>query len=81
MKRGELLRKLRIDNGYTQKEVAERIGVHPATIMKYEKDLIRVSSETLEKLASLYNINTADLFDVSGFFFCFAYNLRTTRIA
>ena len=30
MKRGELLRKLRIDNGYTQKEVAERIGVQPA---------------------------------------------------
>ena len=39
MTRGELLKKLRIDNWYTQKEVAERIGVHPATVMKYEKGL------------------------------------------
>lgn len=65
MTRGELLKKLRIDNGYTQKEVAERIGVHPATVMKYEKGLIRISSETLERLASIYNIETADLFDVN----------------
>ncbi len=65
MNRGELLKKLRIDNGYTQKEVAERVGVHPATIMKYEKGQIRISSEMLEKLAATYNIETADLFDVN----------------
>ena len=35
-KSGELIRKLRKENGMTQKEVADRLGVLPKTISKWE---------------------------------------------
>ncbi len=66
MTRGQLLKRLRLEHGYTQKEVAAKMGVHFSTIMKYEKDQIRMTSETLEKLASIYGVQTADLFDVNS---------------
>ena len=53
MKRGELLRKLRIDNGHTQKEVAERIGVQRA----YNPDRIKIFPKIFPKpLAYIYTM-------------------------
>lgn len=66
MTRGQLLKRLRQEHGYTQKEAAAKLGVHLSTIAKYENDLIRMSSETLQKLAVIYDVEAADLFNVDA---------------
>ena len=48
------LKDLRIKCGYTQQEVADRIGVSKATISKYEKGLRGINH--VEELSKLYNV-------------------------
>ena len=48
------LKDLRIKCGYTQQEVADRIGVSKATISKYEKGLRGINH--IEELSKLYNV-------------------------
>lgn len=55
IKEKSYLRDLRIKNGYTQQEVADKIGVTKATISKYEKGLRRV--QHIEELALLYHVD------------------------
>ncbi len=48
------LKSLRLKCGYTQQEVADKIGVSKATISKYEKGLRGVKH--IEELSQLYNV-------------------------
>lgn len=55
---GERLERLREGKGYTQKEMAIKLGLHPSSYFKYEKDK---SSPKMENLVELADILDCDL--------------------
>ena len=59
-KERDYLKKLRIQNGYTQQEVADKLGITKATISKYEKGQRRINHIT--ELAQLYGVSEAYIF-------------------
>lgn len=61
MDRGLYLKKLRVEKGLTQKEVAALIGVHLSSIGKYEQNAVNIPSDKLEKLAEVYGVTPGDL--------------------
>lgn len=71
MKIGNKIKAYRELNKMTQKDIAEILGVEPATISKYEAGTIEPSIESLKRLAETFNITVDELikdeekFDVS----------------
>lgn len=53
-----ILKTLRKDQGWTQREVADRLGIHCTTYTKYETGASEPSFDMLEKLASLFDVST-----------------------
>lgn len=45
----------------TQMEVAEILGVKPATVSKYEAETLETNIESLKKLAELFQISVDEL--------------------
>ena len=67
---GEKIKKYREEKKMTQVEVAEVLGVKPATISKYEAGALEPNIESLKKLAELFEISVDELlkenkFDIS----------------
>ena len=67
---GEKIKKYREEKKMTQVEVAEVLGVKPATISKYEAGTLEPNIESLKKLAELFGVSVDELlkedeFDVS----------------
>lgn len=44
-------------NRFTQKDIATRLGVEPATISKYELDMREPNIEAIKKLATIFNVS------------------------
>lgn len=71
MKVGNKIKEYRELNKMTQKDIAEILGVEPATISKYEAGTIEPNIESLKKLSETFNITVDELikdeekFDVS----------------
>ncbi len=63
---GRLLREARREEGFTQAEAAERIGVNRNTVLRYENGASRPSREILEKLSRLY-VKSPDWFYSDGY--------------
>jgi len=55
-KKREHLKKLRLELGYTQQQVADFLGVTKATISKYENGQRKLNTDHVEKLGLLYNV-------------------------
>ncbi len=55
MTTGNKLAKLRKDAGYTQEELAEKLGVSRQSISKWESDMAYPETEKLIKIGELYN--------------------------
>lgn len=53
----ENIRNLRIDNGYTQKKLAEYLGISQNTYSQYEIGVLNYPVEVLIKLADFYNVS------------------------
>ena len=67
---GEKIKKYREEKKITQVEVADVLGVKPATISKYEAGTLEPNIESLKKLAELFEVSVDELlkedeFDVS----------------
>lgn len=62
MKIGERIKQYRKANKLTQQALADIIGVNRVTITKYENGIIEPSLKTLEKLSSVFNIDSEILF-------------------
>lgn len=62
---GDRLRMLRKEAGLTQKELGEKLGVSASMIGQYEKNLRSPKFETLQKIASVLNVDIAKLVDFS----------------
>lgn len=55
MEFGEQFKKVRLQNGYTQKQVAERLGVHQSNVSDWENNISRPEYENLIALAQMYD--------------------------
>jgi len=55
------LKKARLDAGFTQKEVADMLGITYQAISNYERGTNRVDADTLSKLCNIYSIKISDL--------------------
>lgn len=55
---GEKIREYRKKLGYTQSDLANKVGMKTGTISKYEKDEITVPSDTLCKIANVLDVST-----------------------
>jgi len=53
----ENIRNLRIDNGYTQRQVAEYLQVKQNTYSQYELGVLNYPIDALPKLADLYGVS------------------------
>lgn len=53
----ENIRNLRIDNGYTQKQIAELLGISQNTYSQYEIGVLNYPIDALIKLADFYNVS------------------------
>ena len=55
---GQKLKFLRKENGLTQKQIAERIGLAVSAVSSYESGARYPSYEVLVKLARIYHVST-----------------------
>lgn len=53
-----IFKQLRMENGFTQVELAKKIGISRSTIAMYETGAREPDFETLEKIADFFDINT-----------------------
>lgn len=59
---GEIIKKLRIENNYTQSELAEKLGLKLSTMQKYESGaILNIKLETIRKLCEIFQIPTSIL--------------------
>ena len=58
MMKFENIRSLRIDNGLTQKQVAQMLGISQNTYSQYEIGVLNYPVEALIKLADYYGVST-----------------------
>ena len=66
---GEKIKKYREEKKITQVEVAEILGVKPATISKYEAGTLEPNIESLKKLAELFEVSVDELLKEDEFDF------------
>ena len=66
---GEKIKKYREEKKITQVEVAEILGVKPATISKYEAGTLEPNIESLKKLAELFGVSVDELLKEDEFDF------------
>ena len=62
----ENIRSLRIDNGYTQKQIGEYLGISQNTYSQYEIGVLNYPVDVIMKLADLYNVSTDYLLGRTG---------------
>ena len=55
---GQRLKELRIAHGYTQKEIAEKLGINSVTYLHYEKSQRQLPLELLADIAAFYEVST-----------------------
>lgn len=60
-KMGELIKLLRIKNGYTQKDLADKLHVTPQTVSKWELGTSEPNIDMLLQIANLYQVKIDDL--------------------
>ena len=59
---GERIKKLRKENGMTQKELAEKININKQNLYKYENDIItNIPSDKIEAIAKVYGVSPSYL--------------------
>lgn len=60
---GETVSRLRGERGWTQKELAEKLGMHPNHVSRLEKDKMQPRRSTLERLAEVFEVDIHELQD------------------
>ena len=58
METGEMIKKLRIQNHWTQEQLGEKLGVQKSAIAKYEKGRVEnLKRSTIQKMAEIFNVS------------------------
>ena len=63
-KMGELIREARKEKGFTQKDVAERLGITDRAVSKWERGICAPDIAYIEELAEMLGLTVAEL--ISG---------------
>ena len=63
---GRRLARLRKERGFTQVEIAERVGIIQALVSDYERDKLRLNAEMVVRFATALEITTDDLLKPKG---------------
>lgn len=59
---GVRIKELRNKNGFTQEELAEKLGVKKVSIQKYENgSIVNLKFDTIKKLADIFEVNPSFL--------------------
>lgn len=64
MNYGVYFKKARLESGYSQKEVANKLHIHQSNVSDWENDVSRPEYEKLVALAKLYDVSLYDLLGV-----------------
>ena len=62
---GENIAKKRKDLGWTQKEFADKVGIHKAHVTRIENDRLKPNPNTLGRIAQALQVTTDELFGIS----------------
>ena len=75
----ENLKKLRIKNNLTQKDLAQLLNIDSTTYLGYEKNKFEPNIETLKKLSKIFNCSIDYLVNNENddFIYCFDNNEKT----
>jgi transcriptional regulator with XRE-family HTH domain len=60
---GHRIKRLRLDAGMTQQQVARQLGVSNQQVHRYEKAISRFSAERLLAVARVFDVAVGDLFE------------------
>ena len=63
---GQRLARLRKERGFTQVEIAERVGIIQALVSDYERDKLRLNAEMVVRFAAALEITTDELLQPKG---------------
>lgn len=63
---GSKLKELRIQNGLTQKQLADQLGVTKSVVSFYERQERTPSPEVLRKMAAVFRVSTDFLLDIDN---------------
>ena len=66
MQFGEFFRKARKQSGLSQKQVAEKLGIHQSNVSDWENDISRPDYEKLIALAELYEVSLYEILGVES---------------
>ena len=58
---GKIISQLRIDRGFTQKELAEKMKISSTLITDYERGKLRLHGEVIMKLAEVLQVSTDEI--------------------
>lgn len=61
MQTGDLIKKVRLQAGLTQAELAERLGVTPQAISQYERGVKKPKYETIRRIADAVGCHPLEL--------------------
>ena len=61
---GQRLKELRLARGYTQKEIADKLGMNSVTYLHYEKSQRQPPLELLADIAAFYEVSVDYLLGV-----------------
>ncbi len=64
MNYGNFFKEARRQSGFTQKQVAEKLGIHQSNVSDWENDVSRPEYEKLIELSRLYEVSLYDLLGV-----------------
>ena len=63
---GNLIKKFRKQQGYTQKQLAEKAGISSNSIIKYERGEMSPSIYALQKIAAALDVSVSDIFPLAS---------------
>ena len=64
MKIGDYIKKLRIENGYSQEELGSLLGVQRAAVQKWECGTVKnLKRETIKKLSEIFSVDPSSFID------------------
>ncbi len=61
------LKRLRLEHGWTLRQLADRVGVSAAALNRIERGLSEPRPSTIKALADAYEWTTSDILDALGF--------------
>lgn len=63
MKFGDKLKQLRMEKGWTQKDLADKLGLAKSTVSLYEISQREPNSKIITKISQLFGVTIDELFD------------------